>query len=56
MYARMVAGFVPPERLAEVIKLWREEVLPSVQQQNGFRAVRSLADRQSGGRLSAGLT
>ena len=48
MYARLVTGPIPSARLDEAIALWRQEVLPSAQQQKGFRAVRLLVDRQRG--------
>jgi heme-degrading monooxygenase HmoA len=55
MYARLVAGSIPPGKLDEAIQLWREEVLPSVQQQKGFMSVRLLVDRKTGKIASLGL-
>jgi heme-degrading monooxygenase HmoA len=55
MYARLVTGSVPPAKLEEAVQLWKEEVLPSVQQQKGFKSVRLLIDRQNGKIVSLGL-
>lgn len=37
MYARLVSGSIPSEKLDEAVQLWRDTVLPSVQQQKGFK-------------------
>ena len=50
-----MAGSSPPGKLEEAVQLWRKEVLPSVQQQKGFRAVRLLVDRQNGKIASLGF-
>lgn len=55
MYARLVMGNIPPDQLDEAIRLWQAEVLPSVQQQPGFKGVRLLVDRQHGKIASLGL-
>lgn len=55
MYARLVTGLISPNRMDEAIQLWREEVLPSVQRQAGFRSVRLLVDRKAGKIASMGL-
>ena len=55
MYARLVAGSIPSDKLDEAIQLWRDNVLPSVQQQKGFRSVRLLVDRKNGKIASLGL-
>jgi heme-degrading monooxygenase HmoA len=55
MYARLVAGSIPPDKLDEAIQLWRHTVLPSVQQQKGFRSVRLLVDYENGRIASLGL-
>jgi len=51
MYARMVIGSIPPERLDSAVQLWRETVLPSARRQQGFRGVRLVIDR-TGGRIA----
>ena len=56
MYARLVSGSIPPERLDAAIQLWRDEVLPSVQQQKGFRAVRLLVDQKGFAIAPRGVT
>jgi heme-degrading monooxygenase HmoA len=55
MYARLVAGDIPSDKLEEAIQLWRNSVLPSVQQQKGFKSVRLLVDRKNGKIASLGL-
>lgn len=55
IYARLVTGFIAADRLDEAIRLWRDSVLPSVQQQAGFKGVRLLVDRKSGKVASMGL-
>lgn len=55
MYARLVTGFIPSEKMDQAIQLWRDSVLPSVQQQKGFRSVRLLVDRKNGKVASLGL-
>ena len=55
MYARLVTGTIPPDKLDQAIQLWRDTVLPSVQQQKGFKGVRLLVDRTNGKIASLGL-
>ena len=55
MYARLVIGSIPPDQLEAAIQLWRSSVLPSVQQQKGFKSVRLLVDRKNGKVASLGL-
>lgn len=55
MYARMVMGLIPSEKLDQAVQLWRETVLPSAQMQKGFRGVRLLVDRQNGKIVTMGL-
>ena len=55
MYAKLVAGSIPSDKLNEAIQLWREVVLPSVQQKKGFKGVRLLVDRKNGRIASLGL-
>lgn len=55
MYARLVTGFIHPDKLDEAIQLWREEVFLSVQRRPGFRSVRLLVDRKAGKVASMGL-
>ena len=54
-YTRMVTATVSPDRVDEAIQLWRDTVLPSVQEQRGFKGVRLLVDRQHGTIISIGL-
>jgi heme-degrading monooxygenase HmoA len=55
MYARLVIGSIPFDKLDEAVQIWRDHVLPSVQQQKGFRSVRLLVDRKNGKIASLGL-
>ena len=55
MYARLVTGSIPPDKLEDAIQLWRDSVLPSVRQQKGFKGVRLLVDRKNGKVASLGL-
>jgi heme-degrading monooxygenase HmoA len=55
MYARLVIGSMAPDKLDEFIQFWRESVLPSVQQQKGFKGVRMLVDRKNGKIATSGL-
>jgi hypothetical protein len=45
MYARNVTVQVEPERLDEVIQLWKERIPPGVKDQAGFVSAYLLADR-----------
>jgi heme-degrading monooxygenase HmoA len=55
MYARLVVGFIQPGRLDEAVQLWQDSVLPSVQQQAGFKGVRLMVDRKNNRIVSLGL-
>src|SRR4051794_30485585 len=48
MYARVTTGQAAPEKLTEGIQHYREQVLPVLQEVDGFRGVYSLADPKSG--------
>jgi len=55
MYARHVSGFILPDQLDNAIQLWRDSVLPSVQQKKGFKSVRLLVSRKNAKIVSIGL-
>jgi heme-degrading monooxygenase HmoA len=55
MYVRLVTGTIPPHKIDDSVQLWRETVLPSVRQQNGFIGVRLLVNRKNGGIATMGL-
>ena len=55
MYARVTTFQAPPDRLEEGVRSFREEALPLLQGQPGFRTVYFLADRQQGRVLVIGL-
>jgi hypothetical protein len=55
MYARIVIGAIALDQLESFIHFWRGSILPSVQQQKGFRGVRLLVDRQTGKIVTSGV-
>jgi hypothetical protein len=55
MYARLVQGQVPPEKLNDAIELWLTSVAPSAQQRQGFKNVRLLVERATGKIVSMAL-
>jgi heme-degrading monooxygenase HmoA len=55
VYARVVRGEIPTDRLDEAIRLWQESVGPSAKRQSGFRGARLMVDRNAGKVLSIGL-
>ena len=55
MYARLVTGSMPPNRLDKAVKPWLDSVKPSVKQQKGFISVRLLFNRRDGEIASMGL-
>ncbi len=48
MYARVTTVQSPPDRLDDVTQHIRENLLPQLQQQDGFKGFIGLGDRQSG--------
>jgi len=48
MFARMSMLEGPPDQVDEGVRYVREQVLPLLQQQDGFRGFIALGDRQSG--------
>jgi len=48
MYARLVTGSISPDLIDQAIQIWMDNVLPSAQQQKGFRNVRLLVNREKG--------
>jgi heme-degrading monooxygenase HmoA len=48
MHARMSILEGPPDQVDEGLRYVREQVLPLMQQQDGFKAFIALGDRQSG--------
>lgn len=55
MYARLVTASILSDKMDEAVQLWRNTVLPSVQQQKGFRGVRLLVDQKNGKIASLGF-
>jgi hypothetical protein len=48
MHARMTTLEGPPDRMDEGVREIREDVLPQLQQQDGFKGFLALGERQSG--------
>ncbi len=48
MYARISTLEGSPEQIDEGLRYVRENVLPQLQQQDGFKGMAALADRQAG--------
>ena len=48
MYARVTTLEGPPDRLDDAARHVREQVVPQLQQMNGFKGFIALGDRQSG--------
>jgi heme-degrading monooxygenase HmoA len=48
VYARISTLEGPPENIDEGLRQVREKVLPQIQQQEGFKGIVALADRQTG--------
>ncbi len=48
MYARISTLEGSPEQIDEGLRYVRENVLPQLQQQDGFKGMAALADRQTG--------
>jgi hypothetical protein len=48
MYARVVSARVAPERLDDVVRMLREEVVPTAEAQPGFAGALTLSDPGTG--------
>jgi heme-degrading monooxygenase HmoA len=48
VYARISTLEGPPEHIDEELRQVRENILPQIQQQEGFKGMAALADRQTG--------
>ena len=55
MFARMTTLEGPPDQVDEGLRHVREQVLPFMQQQDGFKGFIALGDRQSGKLLGVSL-
>ncbi len=55
MYARVVTVHIQPERLDEVISVFRDSISPASKQQPGNRGGYFLTDRKTGKAVSIGL-
>ena len=52
MHPRIIRSQIVPESTEESLAIWREQVMPLVRQQPGFRGAYVLGDRETG----AGVT
>ena len=55
MFARMSTLEGPPEQMDEGLRYVREQVLPRMQQQDGFKGFIALGERQSGKLIGVSL-
>lgn len=55
MYARVTTIQISPYRLDEAIGILREQVVPAIQQQNGFKGYLMLVDRGTGNSINITL-
>jgi heme-degrading monooxygenase HmoA len=55
MHAQVTTMETSPARLDDAIRFFREQVLPQLQQMDGFEEFIALSDRQSGKLLSVAL-
>lgn len=55
MYARVTTIQISPYRLDEAIGVLREQVMPTIQQQNGFKGYWMLVDRGTGKAINVTL-
>jgi hypothetical protein len=55
MYARVTTLEASPARLDDTTRFFREQVLPQLQQMNGFKGFIALDDRQGGKLLGVAL-
>lgn len=55
MYARVTNFQISPYRLDEAIGVLREQVVPTIQQQNGFKGYLMLVDRGTGNSINITL-
>ena len=55
MYARVVTTQSSPDKVDEVIRLWRDSVMPAAKKQKGFKSIRLLVDRKTGKGITESL-
>ncbi len=48
MHARAVSVPIDPARIDDMLRVWRESVLPAARKQKGFKGALVLGDRSSG--------
>jgi heme-degrading monooxygenase HmoA len=52
MFARVSRLTGSPDRIDEVVRIAREQVVPAAKKMNGFKGMYAMVDRQSGATLS----
>lgn len=55
MYARIISFQVAPDKLDELVRIWREELLPTAQQQPGWQRGQLLVNWETGKVVVVGL-
>ena len=55
MYARVVTVSIQPDRLDEVIQVFRDSISPVAKQQKGYKGGYFLTDRKTGKAISVAL-
>ena len=55
MHARVTTAYVQPEKVDEVIQMYRNTVVPAAKQQQGCKGLLQLVDRATGKGISIGL-
>jgi hypothetical protein len=55
MYARIISFQVAPDKLDELVRIWREELLPTAQQQPGWQRGQLLVNWETGKVAVVGL-
>ncbi len=48
MYARVTSAEIFKEKIDQFIEIYREYVVPAAKQQNGFRGIQLMVDRETG--------
>lgn len=55
MHTRVVSVQVKPDKMDEVVNIWRESVLPAAKQLQGFKGALLLTNRETGKGISLTL-
>ena len=55
MHARVTTGQVNPDQIDEAMRVYRNDLLPTIQRGQGFKGVTVMADRATGKTLAVSL-